>query len=161
MGKNFLLLTLILLFSGGSQSASALQTIPKNATTTQKRPTRTALEIVVPDTVKGQWLSVDIAVFDHQTNYQKTYTVPIGTIIQLPDSSLQLRANVFLPAFVIVGQRITSASNKTRNPATHIDIFDQQTKLFSGWLFSLYPDAHIAQNTRYDFSLTGFTPKSN
>ena len=156
MGKTFQLLLLGLLSSGlffcGCNQQKENQKVSPAPQTVPKR----ALKIVVPNEVKDHWKSVEVSIFDHKISAEKTYTIPIGEIIHVPDSPLSLEVDTFLPSFIIRDNRMTSVSNETRNPAAYIVVKEQKKQVFAGWVFSLYPDAHAFQNSRYDINLVGY-----
>jgi hypothetical protein len=114
--------------------------------------------VVVPGEVQGKWAAVKIAVLDKDHNKEQVYTIEIGSEFALPDSGLVLKVRNFLPAFIMDGTTMTSASNETRNPAAQIVISEGKTEVFKGWLFSLYPGTHAFQHPRYSFTLVDFVP---
>ncbi len=114
--------------------------------------------IVIPDTVQGKWKAVKIAVLDKETRKQVVYTVEIGDSFAVDDSTLRVKVNTFLPAFIMDGTTLTSASNATKNPAAQIVISEDGKELYRGWLFSLYPATHAFQHPRYSFTLVDFVP---
>jgi hypothetical protein len=64
----------------------------------------------------------------------------------------------FLPHFVMHGLVMTSASNRLENPGVQIILSEGDRQIFTGWLFSLYPDAHAFQHPRYVFTLVDYLP---
>jgi len=78
----------------------------------------------------------------------------------LADTGLLLRVKNFLPAFIMDGTTMTSASNETKNPAAQIVITEGEKEVYRGWLFSLYPGTHAFQHPRYSFTLVDFVPAS-
>jgi hypothetical protein len=114
--------------------------------------------VVVPDEVQGKWKAVKIAVLDKDHNKDQVYSVEIGSELALPDSGLILKVKNFLPAFIMDGTTMTSASNETRNPAAQIVIREGEREIFKGWLFTLYPGTHAFQHPRYSFTLVDFVP---
>ena len=114
--------------------------------------------VVVPPSVQGQWKAVKIAVFDKQTRKQTVYTVDIGSSFVVDDSTLTIKVENFLPAFIMDGKTMTSVSNQTKNPAAQIAISDDGKQLYQGWLFNLYPATHAFQHPRYSFTLVDFVP---
>jgi len=113
-------------------------------------------KVVVPDSVKGKWQAVKIAVTDKETNQKKIYTIDIGSEIPIPESNLTLKVNYFLPAFIMDGRTMTSISNQTKNPAAQVEIRKNGNDIFKGWLFSLYPGAHAFRHPRFSFTLVDF-----
>ena len=114
--------------------------------------------VVVPDSVKGKWKAVKIAVTNKETNRETIYTVPIGTEVSIANSGLSLRLDNFLPHFVMEGTTLTSQSNEPKNPAAQIRIMEGGKEIFKGWLFSLYPTTHAFQHPQYGFALVDFLP---
>ncbi len=121
-------------------------------------PVALLAKIIVPKEVAGQWRLVRIAVRDQLTGVEDIYAVDIGGGFQLPDSTLRVTVETFLPAFIMDGKRITSASNQATNPAARIIIEDAGKEIYQGWLFGLYPDTHAFQHPRYNFTLLGYEP---
>ncbi len=114
--------------------------------------------IVVPVEVQGKWKAVKVGVTDKELNREEIYTVEIGASFQVADSDLSLTVRNFLPAFIMDGTTMTSASNEPRNPAAQIAISEQGREVFRGWLFSLYPGTHAFRHPRYSFSLVDYVP---
>jgi len=114
--------------------------------------------VVIPDEVQGRWKAVKIAVLDKETNKEQVYEVEIGGEFPLPGSELVMKVKNFLPAFIMDGTTMTSASNETKNPAAQIVIAEGEKEVFKGWLFSLYPGTHAFQHPRYSFTLVDFVP---
>ncbi|PLX92432.1 MAG: DUF2155 domain-containing protein [Desulfuromonas sp.] len=119
-------------------------------------PSRDPLRVVIPGEVKGQWKSVEISILDQEISSETTYTINIGETFQVPGSTLKLRVDTFLPAFIMKGSQMTSASNEPKNPAAYVVIEENGEDVFSGWLFSLFPDACAVKNPRYSFNLAGY-----
>jgi hypothetical protein len=116
--------------------------------------------VIIPEEIKGRWKAVKIAVQDKEKNQQDVYTVDIGSEFTVADSNLDLKVKNFLPYFQMDGLTLTSASNDPRNPAAQITISENGREVFSGWLFSRYPNTHAFQHPRYSFSLIDFIPAS-
>jgi hypothetical protein len=119
---------------------------------------KTEAQVVIPDAVKGQWKAVKIAVLDKETQQETVYTVAIGGEFVVAGTAIRLQVKNFLPAFIMDGRILTSASNETRNPAVQVVVSENDTKIFAGWLFTLYPSAHAFQHPRYGFSLVDYVP---
>ncbi len=111
-------------------------------------------EIVVPDDVKKTWKAVVLELTDRKENKSQEITVNIGETVTVGD--LEITVQSFLPAFTMGGGVITSKSNETENPAARLVIKDKGVEVFSGWLFSLYPEAHPFQHERYALLLKDF-----
>ena len=114
--------------------------------------------IIVPDSVKGKWKAVKIAVRDKTANKEAIYTVAIGSQFAIPNTNLAISVENFLPHFTMAGAMRTSQSNELKNPAARVRIYENGVEIFNGWLFSLYPTTHAMQHPRYGFTLVGFVP---
>jgi hypothetical protein len=114
--------------------------------------------VVVPDSVKGKWKAVKIAVTDKETNKETVYSVAIGGTFTIPNTDLSLKVDNFLPHFMMEGTTLTSQSNEPKNPAAQVRIVEGGKEIFRGWLFSLYPTTHAFQHPKYGFTLVDFLP---
>ena len=114
--------------------------------------------VVVPDSVKGKWSAVKIAVVNKESNKEAVYTVAIGSEINIPGSGLTIKVDNFLPHFMMSGTTLTSQTNEPKNPAVQIRISEGGKEIFKGWLFSLYPATHTFQHPMYGFALVDFVP---
>ncbi len=114
--------------------------------------------IVEPDSVKGKWKAVKIALLDKTTNKTTVYTVAIGADFAIPNTNLAVKVDSFLPHFTMNGTIMTSQSNEPKNPAARVRIYEGGKEIFKGWLFSLYPTTHAMEHPRYSFTLVGFVP---
>lgn len=148
-------LLLALFFTGcsGKEEKKAGETSPGPGHVAKKEAV-----VVVPDSVKGKWKAVKIAVTRKETNKETIYTVPIGSEVAIAASGLSIKVDNFLPHFVMEGTTLTSQSNEPKNPAAQIRIMDSGKEIFKGWLFSLYPTTHAFQHPQYGFTLVDFLP---
>ena len=117
-----------------------------------------ASRVVVPEGVSERWKAVKISVFDRETRQDEIYTVDIGHEFRLNESKVTLKVAAFLPAFVMAGTTMTSASVNPENPAVEVVVKEDGVEIFSGWLFSLYPEAQVIQHPRFSFALVDFVP---
>jgi hypothetical protein len=117
---------------------------------------KVAQPIVIPESVQGKWQAVRIAILDKTRNRTEVYTVDLGSEFKVADSEVRLRADNFLPAFVIENKTLTSASNELRNPAVQIVVSEDGKEIFKGWLFSRFPAQHTFQHKRFNFTLVDF-----
>jgi len=134
-------------------------TSPRKDVTRSHSP-RKETTIVVPEGVKGQWKAVKIAVTDKTTGKSSLHVVQVGGKVTLPSLSMTIQVDSFLPAFVKEGAKITSTSNTLKNPAAKVTIREGATVIFSGWLFSLFPNAHAFMHPRYGFTLVDVIPSN-
>lgn len=116
--------------------------------------------IVVPSFVAGKWKAVRIAVIDKSSVSQKIYTIPIGGKLAIPSSTIVVTVETFLPAFIMEGSTMTSASNDLKNPGVKVQITENGAVIFKGWLFSLFPNTHALMHPRYGFTLVDVVPAS-
>lgn len=114
--------------------------------------------VVVPDYVRDRWQAVNIGVLDKEKNHRAVYTVEIGSSTEIPEAELTLEVKTFLPAFIMDGTIMTSASNEPRNPGAQVEISQNGQMIFEGWLFSLYPGTHAFKHPRYSFTLIDSVP---
>ena len=114
--------------------------------------------IAVPDTVKGKWKAVKIAVTDKSTAKQVVYTIPIEKTITIPNTDMSIEVEAFLPAFIMEGSIMTSSSNSLKNPGAKVRITEGNALIFKGWLFSLFPTTHSFIHPRYGFTLVDVVP---
>jgi hypothetical protein len=95
--------------------------------------------VVVPDSVKKRWKAVKIAVIDKANIKETVYTIPIGSSVSIPDSSMNIEVEAFLPAFIMEGSVMTTSSNELKNPGAKIKITEKGNIIFKGWLFARFP----------------------
>lgn len=127
---------------------------------TKPAPAGAPSVVIVPDSVKGKWKAVQLAVSDKNTKQQKTYTIQIGSEFKLPNSNLVVKVENFLPHFVMEGTTLTSQSNELVNPAAQFVIREDGKEIYKGWLFSLYPTTHAFQHPQFGFTLVDYIPAS-
>ena len=154
--KLFVLTTLLAGLSGcqqPQQPPSKAAVGPLNSHTVKKES-----RIVVPPFVAGKWKAVRIAVIDKSNVSQKVYTIPIGDKLAIPSSGMVVTVETFLPAFIMEGSVLTSASNDLKNPGVKVQITENGVVIFKGWLFSKFPSTHALLHPRYGFTLVDVVP---
>ena len=114
--------------------------------------------IVVPPSVAGRWKAVGIAVIDKSNESRKVYTIPIGGKLSIPGSTMLVKVETFLPAFIMEGSTMTSSSNDLKNPGVNVLITENGAVIFKGWLFSKFPNTHAFMHPKYGFTLVDFVP---
>jgi len=119
---------------------------------------RKQTEVTVPDNVKGKWKSVKISISDKERNSEGFVVIEIGKTMKVNGTNLVVKVENFLPHFIMDGTTLTSNSNAPKNPAAQVIITENGNEIFKGWLFTLYPNTHASQNSRYGFGLVDFTP---
>ena len=115
-------------------------------------------KIVIPEGVKGKWKSVTLMLEDKISHAITEHTVNLGDEWQVPDSKMKVKVDTFLPDLIIQGKVFTSVSNELKNPAIHVTIFENESELFKGWLFSLFPTMHSFQHDRFSITLKDVVP---
>jgi len=155
------LFVLTLLFAGLSGCQQTQQPPPKViAGSTNSHTAKKEARIVVPSFVAGKWKAVRIAVIDKSSVSQKIYTVPIGGKLAIPASGMVVTVETFLPAFIMEGSTITSASNDLKNPGVKVQVTENGAVIFKGWLFSQFPNTHVFMHPKYGFTLVDVVPAS-
>ena len=122
---------------------------------TSEIPTR----LEVPPEVEKAYGAVRIAWSDRSNGKTGVIEVPLGGATPLPDPSLVVRADVFLPAFTMGGGAITSAGTEPQNPAARIAVFEKSKEIFGGWIFAKFPDVHPFTHPRFQLKLEGGVPR--
>ncbi len=97
------------------------------------------LVVAIPDSVKGRWSSVQLALSLADGTKGEIRAI-LGEETQLPDPSLMVRAEIFLPAYISDFETIKSASNELTNPAVKVRLFKDQKAVAVGWIFQNYPE---------------------
>ena len=116
-------------------------------------------KVVIPDSIKGQWISARIIVEDKTTKQKQEYLVKLNSDFKVPNSNLKIHVGDFLPDFRMEGLNLTSGSNEARNPALGIQVFENDKKIFPtsgkkwGWLFSKVPTIHPFEHPKYGIIL--------
>lgn len=105
-------------------------------------------EVVVPDSVKGQWSAVTITVEDKAAGTEKDVTIKLGEEYVIPGSELKVKVGEFLPDFRMKENIITSNSAEPNNPAVRVTVFEGQEEIFNGWLYSKFPAIHPFQHSK-------------
>ena len=118
-------------------------------------PTR----LEVPPEVEKAFSGVRIAWTDKASGKTGVIEVPLGGATPLPDPSLVVRADVFLPAFTMGGGAITSDGVEPSNPAARITVFEKGKEIFGGFIFSRFPDVHPFTHPKYGLHLEGGVPR--
>jgi hypothetical protein len=114
--------------------------------------------VLVPESVKGKWKSVKIAVTDKTTGKSTEHDVAIASKLAVPGSDLVIEVLNFLPDFSMDGNVRTSRSNDPNNPAAQIRVTEGGKEIYKNWLFAKLKSPHAFQHAKYDISLVGYTP---
>jgi hypothetical protein len=114
-------------------------------------PTR----LEVPPEVQAAYSGVRLHWKDKQSGKEGVVDVPLGGGVALPDPTLVVRGDVYLPAFTMGGGAITSDGVEEQNPAARITVFEKGNPIFGGWIFTRFPDVHPFSHPRYELRLEG------
>ena len=115
--------------------------------------------VVVPEMVEKTWKSVTIKITDKQKKTDELAIINVGDTYKIPNSALSIRVLHFLPDFAMNSFGMTSNSNNPDNPAVNFEVIEDGNKLFTGWMFSKFPDVHTFNHERYKFNLDGWQKK--
>jgi hypothetical protein len=121
-----------------------------------KAPTR----LEVPPEVQQAWSGVRLRWKDLKSGQEGTVDVPLGSAVPLPDPQFVVRGDVFLPAFTMSGDAITSQGTEPQNPAARITVFEKGKEIFGGWIFMRFPDVHPFTHPKYQLRLEGGVPRA-
>jgi len=110
------------------------------------------LNVAIPDSVKGKWASVQLAVVLADGSKKEIRTI-LGEETELPEAGLTVRAEVFLPAYISDFETIKSASNELTNPAVKIRLFKDQKAVAVGWLFQNFAEFNSFKSDLVEFQL--------
>ena len=165
----------LLVFAGGCQKKEeAPPVVPKNVMPGQQvlppgqqtlPPAHQTLlpkgetTIVIPDSVKGKWKGVVLAIENKETLKTEEYTIDLNSDFNLPNSNLKIAVGEFMPYFKMQGLTITSVSNELTNPAVGIKIFEGDKQIFPlaekkwGWLYTKFPKIHPFEHPKYNIKL--------
>ena len=116
----------------------------------QKVPQR----VDVPPAVQSAYSGIRLS-WNSSSGEQGLLDVPLGGTAKLPGSDLELRGDVYLPAFSMSQDAITSSGIEEQNPAARITVSEKGTEIFAGWIFTRFPDVHPFQHKRYALKLVG------
>lgn len=114
-------------------------------------PTR----LVIPPEVAAAYSGIRVAWRDAAGAKEGTIEVPLGESESIPGSSLEVRADVFLPAFTMASDMITSTGIEPENPAARVTVSEGGRELFAGWIFTRFPDVHPFRHERITIRLEG------
>jgi len=142
----------------GCQKSEPPQPPPLQIDSARSHAAKKEATVIIPATVKGKWKAVKIDIIDKANAKEAIYSVPVGGKLAVPGTSMVIEVETFLPAFVMEGTAITSASNELTNPGAKVRISDKGGIIFNGWLFGKYPTAHAFMHPIYGFTLVDAVP---
>ncbi len=150
----FLLLTAVAVAGCKKKEEPQTEMVPPHGMMGQKHES----VVVVPESVKGKWKAVKIAVLDKTTQKSAQYDIAIGSEAAVSGSDLVIKVDNFLPDFIMDGSVRTSASNEPKKPAAQVRITESGKEIYKGWLFYNLPSPHDFQHSKYAVSIAGFVP---
>ena len=122
-------------------------------TSRQERP------VMLPKDTRETWTAVKIIAYDRLAKTEKDYIVRIGSALDLPNSKLTIQVVTFVPDFKMNDKYITTASNKSKNPAAQVLIQEFGRREWKGWLFAEHPGIHPFPHDQFDIRLIGGVSK--
>lgn len=141
---------------GGAEmgSASGTETGP-SAPGLPKVPAR----LVVPPEVATTYSAIRVTWKDSAGGKEGTLDIPLGGSGRVPNSELEVHADVFLPAFTMTADEITSNGVELTNPAARLTVVEKDKQVFGGWIFTNFPDVHPFEHPRFSLRLAGGVKK--
>jgi hypothetical protein len=121
----------------------------------EKGGPRVPTRLEVPPAVQQAYSGVRLSWKDASNGQEGVLEVPLGGTAKLPGSSLEVRGDVFLPAFSMSQDTITSSGVEEENPAARIAVAENGQEIFGGWVFTRFPDVHPFEHKRYPLKLVG------
>ena len=115
----------------------------------------------VPNEVAQAYGGIRLTWRDASSGKEGTVEVPLGGSAKLPGSDLEVGADVFLPAFTMSSQVITSSGTSEENPAARIRVAENGKEIFAGWIFKRFPDVHPFSHPRFSLRLDGGVRRSS
>jgi len=113
----------------------------------------------VPPEVLKAFAGIRLRWKDSTKNKEGVLEVPLEGTARIPDSDIDVRADVFLPSFTMSPQAITSSGIEEANPAARITVLEKNQEIFGGWIFTRFPDVHPFQHSRFSLKLEGGVPR--
>jgi cytochrome c biogenesis protein len=96
-------------------------------------------------------------------NYTGKIRLQMGEKIELEGENLQVTALQFVPDFIVgEGGEVATRSQQPNNPAVYIEGWQEETLVFSGWIFAQFPDfsrihsEESEEESNLTFELKGF-----
>lgn len=125
--------------------------VPSASEATLKVPSR----LEVPPEVAKTYSGIRLGWKDASNRQEGTLEVPLGGTARIADSTLEVRADVFLPSFTMTGEAVTTTGIEPENPAARIAVLENGSEVWSGWMFTRFPDVHPFQHPRFSLRFEG------
>ncbi len=120
-------------------------------------PTR----LEVPPEVARAYSGIRLRWTDAKDGKEGVIEVPLGGDAPLPDPSMVVRADVFLPAFSMAGGVVTSEGVEPQNPAARITVLEGDARSSAAGSSRVFPDVHPFSHPRYKLLLEGGVPRAS
>jgi len=147
--------------AGDASASSQAPATEGGAANTKGESESVPTQLVVPPEVAQAWSGIRLGWKDKQSGKGGTVDVPMGEASPLPDPSIVVRADAFLPAFTMGGGAITSEGVEAQNPAARITVFEKGKEIFAGWIFTRFPEVHPFTHPRFQLRLEGGVPRAS
>jgi len=138
---------------GVQMAVSHEREAPETGTTTEGAP-KVSTRLVVPPEVAKTYSAIRLT-WKESGGKEGAVDVPLGGSARVPDSEMEVRSDVFLPAFTMASDEITSNGIEPTNPAARITVVEKGNEIFSGWIFTNFPNVHAFQHPRFSLRLAG------
>jgi cytochrome c biogenesis protein len=109
------------------------------------------------------WMNARLEVLVKKKNdpsFLKTIEAKVGESVRLEGEKIRIVFLQFIPDFVINEKNeAASRSLQPNNPAAFIEGWEENKKIFSGWIFALFPDfsrIHSDEDMNFSFELKDF-----
>ena len=130
----------------GVAQGSKTPSIPNKSVDVDKK-------VTVGDQTRKKWRAVVFRVKDKNAGKERLYTVALGEEFRLPQTSLAIRADHYVPHFEMNRKEIFSASDNLVNPAARVIINEGGKDVFQGWLFQRFPSLRPFEHSSYEITL--------
>ncbi|MFC1549398.1 hypothetical protein ACFL4R_00820 [Nitrospirota bacterium] len=110
-------------------------------------------QLVVPDDVKGMWKGIALNIEDKESSKVTVENVALGAEYMIPGTEITIKADAFLPDFIMEGPVITSRSAELNNPAAKIIVTEGGEEIFSSWIYANHPAIHPFMHEKYGITL--------
>ncbi len=145
-----------------SHQPEAGEVPPGSAGGEEGKGTRIPNRLEVPEAVAKAYSGIVLVWKDATTGQEGKLEVPLGgSATPVPGSSLAVSADVYLPAFTMTSDVITSSGVEPENPAARIRVTENGQTVFAGWVFQRFPDVHPFTHPRFSLRLDGGVRKTS
>jgi len=110
-------------------------------------------KVEVSEEIKNTWKEAKIFLKNKNTGGGNVYTIPLHSELDIPNTELNIEVGAFIPDFKMGKESITSKSKELNNPALQVKVSENGKVVYTGWLFSKFPDMHKFEHPKYSLSL--------